>query len=69
MSEPRVTKMYPMICCGMKISQLNMTEHTQTNGVLDRIMTERREAEEYLVTAMPNMYTKEAEMITPSDRT
>ena len=63
MREPIVTKTYPIICCGIKISQLNITEHNQTIGVLDRIMTERREAEEYLVTLMPATKEPDADTI------
>jgi len=47
----------------MKISQLSMMEISQTQGVLERIMTERSEAEAYFVTLIPAMKDPEAEKI------
>lgn len=47
----------------MKISHPSMMEQNQTHGVRERIMTERREAEEYLVTLMPAMKEPEADKI------
>jgi len=45
----------------MKISHPNKTEQSQTNGVLDRITTERRDDVEYFVTANPETKAPEAE--------
>lgn len=47
----------------MKISHPSMMEQNQTHGVRERIMTERREAEEYLVTLMPAIKEPEADKI------
>jgi len=38
-------------------------EHNQTHGVLDRIITERSEAEAYLVTLIPAINEPEADKI------
>jgi hypothetical protein len=67
MRVPKVTKTYPIICCGMKISQPSIIEKNQTHGVRERIMTERREADEYLVTLIPAMKEPEAVNIITTD--
>jgi hypothetical protein len=66
---PKVTKTYPIICYGMKISHFNMIEQNQTHGVLDRIITVRREAELYFVTLMPAMKEPEADRIITTEMT
>ena len=53
----------------MKISHFSMIEQNQTHGVLDRIITERREAELYFVTLMPAMNEPEADKIITTEIT
>jgi len=69
MSVPRVTKIYPNICYGMKISQPSMTEQNQTHGVLERTMTERSDAVEYFVTLIPAMKEPEADKMMTNEST